>query len=284
MKILILVDMLNDWALHNRAKAIQKFLPEHEIKIMRALGEEEWLGWHDSFDLIHFNFSYGLTDYWSFIMHNLDRCIVTVVNERSLLEGHGVDIPVFERILRTCPNVTSVSKRIAEIIPGIRYIPNGVDEDLFRRFRRPVVGFAGVTDTANKNVELIEQVCAKMKLELRTTGYVRDEKGCGQIPHERMQDFYSDLDVYIHASLTEGFNNTVIEALACNVPVLMTRQGCWQEFEGWVDFFEPTFEGLYQKLRKFQGRDLIQDKFLWKNIIPKYKEVYDAAFARTTKV
>ncbi len=287
MKILILSDLLNNWALHNRAKAIKKFLPEHEIDIKAALGRDDWIYGSDKYDLIHFNFSYGLTDFKHFFDENMKRCVITVVNERSLLAGHGVDVKVFEELLRECPSVTSVSKKIADMIPGIRYIPNGIDEDLFKRHHRPVVGFAGVVDKPNKNVSLIEKACAEMGFEFRTVSYLRScmgEADSGQIPHEKMQDFYSDIDVYVHASLTEGFNNTILEALACNVPVLMTRQGCWQEFEGWVDFFDPTLEDLKKKLQKFKGRQLVFEKFLWKNLVPQYREVYDAAFARTHKV
>ena len=284
MKILILVDVLNNWALHNRAKAIKKYLPEYQVDIAPALHENDWAKRLDDYDLVHFNFSYGLTDFAPIVKNILHKSVITVVNERSLFAGHGVDADVFDKLLSSCPFVTSVSKKIADLYTGMRYIPNGIDEDIFRKRKTPVVGYAGVSDTPNKNVSAVIEACESLGLELLVATYNRREGDNKQYPHERMQDFYCSLDVYVHASLTEGFNNTVIEALACNVPVLMTKQGCWQEFEGWVEFIEPTAEDIKEKLKKFIGRKLIDEKFLWKNIIPQYKEVYDAAFARARKV
>jgi glycosyltransferase involved in cell wall biosynthesis len=52
------------------------------------------------------------------------------------------------------------------------------------------------------------------------------------IPHKEMPSFYADIDVYICASLHEGTPITVLEAMACGVPVIATDVGIVSEAFG----------------------------------------------------
>jgi len=76
----------------------------------------------------------------------------------------------------------------------------------------------------------MSQACSELDRYSRPAFY--DDK---QLPHDKMRDYHRSLDVYVHVSFTEGVNNTVIEALACNIPVIMTRQGVWMELDGYVE-------------------------------------------------
>lgn len=274
MKILLLPDNLNNWAIHNKALAIRKFLPEYEYDVRPAFGNRLCIVDEQDYDIVHFLITAGLTpDFFNYIMAHKNKVAITIVNERSLLFGH-IGIPEqLDRIFRECPYVNSLTPMIAERYK-IPYVVNGIDKDKFFKHKKPVIGFAGAKQTATKNVELLESICKRLDLEFRFTGYIT-EKNTGEISHDKMQDFYMGLDVYIHPSTTEGFNNTIIEALSCNVPVLMTRAGAWQEFEGWVDFIEPTAEDIEKKLQKFLGRRLVEQKFLWEQIMPEYKCMYE---------
>lgn len=274
MKILLIPDNMNNWAIHNKAMAIKKFIPEHEFDIKAGFGNDLCLLDHQKYDVIHFLITAGLTPmYYEFIMRNKNRVALTAVNERSFLFGHLSDPIMIDRLFRECPYCNSLTPMLADRY-NIPYIPNGIDTDKFFKAKRPVIGFAGAKHIATKNVELLESVCKDLGLELRLTGYIPG-MNTGETKHEAMQDFYTGLDVYIHPSTTEGFNNTIIEALSCNVPVLMTREGAWKEFEGWVEFIEPTAEDIKLKLQKFLGRNLIEARFLWEQIMPAYKELYN---------
>jgi glycosyltransferase involved in cell wall biosynthesis len=184
-----------------------------------------------------------------------------------------VDWPVLKRLVAECPHVVSLSPTLAEIT-GARYIPNGIDESIFDNPKRAVVGYAG-TNSAIKNPKLVEHACKELGLEFRAASYGGKAHRHTR-RHDEMPEFYKGLDVYVHASSTEGFNNTVLEAISCNIPVLMTRVGAWREFEGAVTFIEPTVESIKEKLRPWCGRQLIMERFLWRDIIPKYGEIYDA--------
>lgn len=275
MKILLLTDNLNNWAIHNKAIAIKKFLPEYNFTIRAGFGNDFCIGDHDSFDVIHFLFTAGLTPmYTKYLERHKHKVAITIVNERSLFFNHLGDKTQLDKIFKEFPYINSLTPKIAKMY-NMPYIANGIDTDKFFKCKKPVIGFAGAKHIGTKNVDLLMEVAKQLNLELKLTGYVR-EKNTGEIAHEKMQDFYMGLDVYIHPSTTEGFNNTIIEALACNVPVLMTKEGAWQDFDGWVDFIEPNVEDIKLKLQKYLGRNLIMQKYLWQQIVPEYKRMYES--------
>ena len=256
-----------------RADAIKKYLPDLDIT---CAGINTPLALQDAhnYDVIHFNYTGGVTDCYDFMRRYKDKVLLTICNERSLLQGFSVTVKQLEEVIRTCEAVT-ISKKIAELYK-IKYIPNGIDEDIFYKHKKPVVGYAGFNDST-KNADVIWKACNELGLEFRMCNYMDNTR----IPKDKMQDFYMGLDVYVHASLSEGFNNTVIEALSCNIPVLMTMEGVYQELKGYVDYIYPTVEGVKEGLKKFMGRKLITDNFLWKNIVPEYRSVYEKIYAKS---
>lgn len=274
MRILLLSDNLNNWAIHNKAKAIKKFLSEFNFDVDAGFGNNRFLEKEKDYDIVHFLFTAGLTpDYYDYVKSNPYRVALTAVNERSFLFGHISNPKQIDELFKTMPYCNSLSPLIAEKYK-IPYIPNGIDTDKFFKHKKPIVGFAGARHIATKNAHLIENVCKKLGLEFRVAAYIYDQ-ATGEIEHEKMQDFYMGLDVYVHPSTTEAFNNTIVEALSCNVPVIMAKSGSWKLFEGWVEFIEPTEEGIEKGLQKYLGRRLIVDKFLWKNLMPEYKKMYE---------
>ncbi len=120
-------------------------------------------------------------------------------------------------------------------------IEDGVDLKLFLpkclerldtvSFREIVIGWVGNSKWAatlgdNKGVSTIlipaieelraENVPVKLHLCDRQQTYV---------PHHKMPDYYSEIDIYVCVSLIEGTPNPVLEAMACGVPIISTDVG-----------------------------------------------------------
>lgn len=122
-------------------------------------------------------------------------------------------------------------------------IPNGIDLQLFQprpQRQQPyddgggsfIAGFAG-------NIE--GKMCMDYKgwyyyvqATLRMYPQVESKSllfHLNQIPHDRMpEEFYHKIDCLILPSIDEGCSNVVVEALACGVPVLLTKVGFHGEY------------------------------------------------------
>jgi peptidoglycan/LPS O-acetylase OafA/YrhL len=141
--------------------------------------------------------------------------------------------------------------------PTITVVPHGVDADFFHRVERKrakfempedafVVGFIGNKtsnyDFGRKGLDVLETVMRDTRrsvpnlhvcfLGLGWDEEVRQfqEQGIsanytGFIPQSQLPAFYSSIDVHIVTSRIEGGPVTVLEAMACETPVLTTRVG-----------------------------------------------------------
>jgi spore coat protein SA len=60
----------------------------------------------------------------------------------------------------------------------------------------------------------------------------------GSVPNSRVVDYYREADVLINPSFSEAFGMSLVEAMACQVPVVATRVG------GMTEIVEDTHAGL----------------------------------------
>lgn len=152
----------------------------------------------------------------------------------------------------------------------IRIIANGVDinhfcpradrHDLRRRFGLPtnrfIVGNVARLD-AVKNHEVIIRALHRLRHhpslpflllvgegghrpvleeQIKTLGLTEDVRVLGY--SEQIPALLNCMDLYIQSSFYEGFSNTVLEAMACRVPVIASRVG------GTADLFTDGEQGL----------------------------------------
>lgn len=127
----------------------------------------------------------------------------------------------------------------------------GVDMALFKPMPelRPdtfTVGWAGDITKRVKNAHLIERLGYPFKMATKSNF----------IPHDEMPGFYNGLDVYLHFSSNEGWGRTIIEAMACGLPIVSSDAGAsvlldpeWvvkgdPRDEGWIARFHNKVEAL----------------------------------------
>lgn len=114
-----------------------------------------------------------------------------------------------------------------------------------------------------------EERCRRLAQELGISDRVLF---LGFIPHERLPAYYNMADVYVLPSLSEEWSNTIMEAMACGVPVVATAVGAnpWLVKDGETGFLVPP------KRPRALARAimaLLNDKVLARRIADKAREV-----------
>jgi len=152
--------------------------------------------------------------------------------EQDVLNGTKWDYPLSQvgAVIATNPLLATYG---AMHNRNTHMIPNGLDLSLFTPNweRRPGkmfrVGFVGNISTSfyltYKGFHFVAGACSELfdQTEMITALYKSR-----QLPHEKMiSDFYDKVDCVVNMSLGEGCSNTIMEALACGVPVICTKVG-----------------------------------------------------------
>lgn len=147
------------------------------------------------------------------------------------------------------------------------YLPNGVDTKIFsplsykqqRQSQKVAILSVGRLEK-QKNYPFLIRCLAKQKLSSKagltligtgTQAKLLQKKAkstgltlqlVGNIPNEKIVDYYRDCDIYAQPSLIEGSPKTVLEAMACGCPVLVSRS------PGNVDVVNDKTDGLVADL------------------------------------
>jgi glycosyltransferase involved in cell wall biosynthesis len=154
-----------------------------------------------------------------------------------------------------------LNKARAFVDREIHLIPNGVDANLFKKAERnnilaeslgmevgkkSVIGFAGELRSKKGLSTLLigyAQINKRQPATLLIVGDVRAgeyqqafeefQRGnpdariivTGYVAHKDMPAYYSLMDVFVRPSLRDGMSNAVLEAMACELPVVATPVG-----------------------------------------------------------
>lgn len=176
----------------------------------------------------------------------------------------NVTVPILQslerRVLSDSPMILPVSSYSADGLARLgrkgplRVLPVPVDTDMFAPSSRsvrtePVIGFAGRLNDPRKNLGLLIDAMAVLvkkgvRCRLRLTGDPSADVASrivslglsqhvdwtGILQRHQLPDFYRSLDVFALPSWQEGLGIVGVEALACGVPVVSTRNGGAQDY------------------------------------------------------
>lgn len=260
---------------------------------------------HERYDLI---FAMG----WTLIMSKkskhryrqeltfLDRNqLVAGIHSHRAWDGYlslpdACPLPPHELIeqLAQLKGVNAISRRLFDLfrnagLANVVLTENGVDTKLFAptcpiptdRHRPLVVGFCGSTNIGKHDYlkgysEFIAPLQELPNVEVRVLG----GKGDSRISREDMPDLYNQIDLYICASTSEGFSQSVLEASSCGRGVISTRVGGCEDLitEGHNGFFIqrdlPTITRLVARLERDRtlvcqlgthNRQRIVERYAW---------------------
>jgi glycosyltransferase involved in cell wall biosynthesis len=170
----------------------------------------------------------------------------------------------------------------------IHVIPNGVDTKIFKAMKRNeilaetlniqlstfTIGFVGELREKKGLTAFLTgfaRAARKLPVSLLIVGEVREGEDkkrfddfrnsnpeyriivTGQVAHKDLPAYYSLMDVFVHPSLRDGMPNAVLEAMACEIPVIATPVG------GMPDVIQDGKNGAFVNVG---GPDMLAGKIL----------------------
>ena len=228
MNTILSVENTLNWSWSFTLKSIMKQMYNYKfIRVMRIPG------CHIADDLVKF---FDIT-----LLQNLDTIHLVrdkkkvisrigglFVNRENPEERYDKELKQVAGIIATNCQLYNIGKRVNK---NTFLIPNGVDLGKFkpaeRKEDRPfTVGFAGNIwgrGLEYKGWTFYTQVTARLFGEIEEIHCLFNHN---QIAHSKMpKEFYHKIDCLILPSKGEGCSNVTVEALACGVPVLLTKVG-----------------------------------------------------------
>jgi len=165
---------------------------------------------------------------------------------------------------------------------GLRYLIEamGIVSKKFPRSRLLLIGYKG------KECELETQTLQGLVKELDLGKLV---SFIGTVPHEKIPQYMVASDVFVLASLSEGFPNVLLEAMAAGLPIVATNVMGLPEIikDGENGFLvEPKDpEGIAEKVLQLLGDDGLRQRVSknnqervkahsWEGVIDRLEEVY----------
>ena len=160
---------------------------------------------------------------------------------------------------------------------GIRFLVQAVEKlsKKYDNLRLIVVGDGNERDSLEN---LVQEVGLKEKIAFT-----------GPIPHENVGEYYNKSDIFALPSFNEGMSNTMLEALACGLPLIATNTGGAEELvkdgvNGFIVKMSDA-EDLAEKIEKFlinkeleekMGKEsrLLAEKMSWSAVAKKYADLY----------
>ncbi len=124
-----------------------------------------------------------------------------------------------------------------------------------------------------------------LEKELKEKAKGLDVKFLGRLGKKELIKELQKSDVFVLPSLNEGMSNSVLEAMACGLPVIVTDVGGSKELVDGNGFIieKGSVESIKEILNEIKKRDLIKmgnksreiaEKMSWKNVAERYRRIY----------
>jgi L-malate glycosyltransferase len=113
-------------------------------------------------------------------------------------------------------------------------------------------------------------------------------KFLGPIPHRKILKYYQESDLFVLASLNEGMSNTILESMACGLPIITTNTAGAKELiknNGFIVKKQSTNQIKKAILEYLNNKNLIKkhrqnsrklaEKMSWDNVEKEYLKKYE---------
>ncbi|MGC9069617.1 MAG: glycosyltransferase family 4 protein [Thermoprotei archaeon] len=210
---------------------------------------------------------------------NLIKRLVTNYMEIKYLDKASFIIPnclkLYEKLKAWGVNENKITKPIY----------NGVDTEFFRpmkvsRSDRFTIAYAGRISPEKRFNEFLKIIKELNDIRFIVAGsnnlnikFPSNIEYFGKLPFNKMPEFYNMADLIVLPSITEGFPSVILEAYACEKPVLVTKEAFPKELK--VFGAIADINEFKQKIRELQKSDLkiigenareyVKKYFTWEN-------------------
>lgn len=184
---------------------------------------------------------------------------------RDIMRKVGVFHPLFKMIFRSARTVTAISSFLARWAQkmgakNVVVVPNGVDLQTFQNAKTQNIPLRGISRRETKTIITVSRLVPKngiadliaamqylppqYRLVIVGSGPLRDALAShmtrlalpervhfvGSVPYAEVPKYLAAADIFCRPSLSEGFGNSFIEAMAAGVPVIATPAGGITDF------------------------------------------------------
>jgi len=265
-KVLLIADVKN-WAWWLKGQFLQKYLSdEFDIDMIYTVGpgaNNPRHGYkipHQKYDL-YFTFGFSYIDFLKSIPKHKKATGVTahrhprVIKPKMMQAGHlHANSKMLHRELKNMG------------FPKVYYIPNGVDEKLFRPVKliplnrdKIICGHVGKECPVKGQKEIIYPAIKKAGGKKVSNVVTWQDK----IPHKEMYKIYQEMDVFIVASVEDGTPNPALEAAACGRPIISNRIGNMPELiKDGVNGFIVSKRAIGDYVEKIKWLQANRDKMI----------------------
>ena len=227
------------------------------------------------------------------LWHDADALVAVSNGLRSYAKETAPDLPI-----QVIPNAIDLSaftppvQRETDVSVRLLYVGR------FNTFKNvetlvEAVGRLSQMDVGDFELNLVGEgeqrpVVERMVSEL---GLTRRVHFVGWVARDRIADHYRSADIFVTATTWEGMPNTVLEAMACGLPIVGTQASGLRELvrDGLNGYLVPIKDpdALVQALARLvdngyerrrmgrQSRKLAEREFAWEYIAEQYVKVYE---------
>ncbi|HIE29261.1 TPA: glycosyltransferase [Candidatus Poribacteria bacterium] len=191
---------------------------------------------------------------WTCSQHCLNAFInVGLYKEKGYVVPRGIEKNKFN--LNAPPKELPTKKKWKFLFVGLPIVRKGL-ETLLEAYMEE---FSAKEDvclivmTRSWNKEYVAKCDEEAKKSAKRNDYPEVIYIQEDLPQYEMPSYYTACDCYIHPAYAEAFGKTIIEAMACGLPVIVTRWGgpvdfCTRQNSFLLDY---TFAPAYNELRGF---------------------------------
>lgn len=220
--------------------------------------------------------------------------------------------PLSKKIWKSAKLIIANSKGLRELAKKtskveIKIIPNGVDINEFKPVKNKKDNLLKIVSTGRlierKGYDYLIKALHKMpNIELTLIGGGNKKDGLkelakklnvkvkflGEKKHSEIAKLLPTFDIFVLPSLNEGMSNSILEAMACGLPIITTNTGGSKELikENGIIIKMKDSKSIKDaitklqkdtKLRNSMGKKsrVIAETLSWKNVTKEYLEVYN---------